>query len=299
MACRFRSFIFMDCETTGLESWSKITELCLIAIQTEHLLTTVSNRLPRAINKLTLCFNPRKTIHPTASQLTGLFNETLENAAAFNEKTIELLENFIQHIPQPVCLVAHNGYKFDFPILRNHLKEKQFLDTFRNLFTLDTLQLFKHHHKLEVEKIQLKKEEELKNLPIDLLDDDWDDVISAKLDQLDSDAEFIKRSLMVKEVNETTPTKKDKLHDVHGDDDLYAQPTQKEIHRGAKKKLNFGKKMPSFKLGDVFERMTGESIMQSHEAECDVIMMAKCAIAMGEEFVALAEAIAVPFVNNA
>lgn len=73
MACRFRSFIFMDCETTGLESWSKITELCLIAIQTEHLLTTLSNRLPRAINKLTLCFNPRKTIHPTASQITGLY----------------------------------------------------------------------------------------------------------------------------------------------------------------------------------------------------------------------------------
>lgn len=34
---------------------------------------------------------------------------------------MQLISNFLGRLPQPVCLVAHNGNRFDFPILQKHL----------------------------------------------------------------------------------------------------------------------------------------------------------------------------------
>lgn len=67
-----KTFVFLDSETTGLPSAennrTKITELCLSAVQTEHLMLGVN---PRVQNKITICINPRKMIHPCASEITG------------------------------------------------------------------------------------------------------------------------------------------------------------------------------------------------------------------------------------
>jgi hypothetical protein len=32
-----------------------------------------------------------------------------------------MVKEFIERLPQPVCLIAHNGHKFDFPIIQAEL----------------------------------------------------------------------------------------------------------------------------------------------------------------------------------
>lgn len=67
-----KTFVFLDSETTGLPSAennkTKITELCLTAVESEHIGLGV---YPRVQNKLSLCFNPFKIIHPIATEVTG------------------------------------------------------------------------------------------------------------------------------------------------------------------------------------------------------------------------------------
>lgn len=43
------------------------------------------------------------------------------NSKPFNRDDVEIIKHFIERLPPPVCIVAHNGNKFDFPILQNHL----------------------------------------------------------------------------------------------------------------------------------------------------------------------------------
>lgn len=56
--------------------------------------------------------------------------------------SLNLLINFVERLLQPVCLVAHNGFKFDYPILRNHIElvGKAFPDT---IVCIDSLLAFR------------------------------------------------------------------------------------------------------------------------------------------------------------
>lgn len=63
-----------------------------------------------------LFFHLNKTLHLFIQ--TGLSNEMLENESPFDENTAKCLNNFLNRMERPICLVAHNGYGFDFPILR-------------------------------------------------------------------------------------------------------------------------------------------------------------------------------------
>lgn len=49
---------------------------------------------------------------------TGLSNDMLENEAPFDRSTAECLNNFLERLHQPICMVAHNGWTFDFPVMR-------------------------------------------------------------------------------------------------------------------------------------------------------------------------------------
>lgn len=57
------TYIIFDLETTSLPQWecykSKIIELSMIAVNRAHL---SENKIPRVQNKITLCFQPNKTI---------------------------------------------------------------------------------------------------------------------------------------------------------------------------------------------------------------------------------------------
>ena len=130
-----RTHVYFDLEATGLKSSGKprICELSLIAVNVQDVLEMTENvenriieskifqvrkRLPRIMNKLTLCVYPMATIVPLVSDITGLDNYNLTGQSKFDMQTVNLINSFLLLLPPPVCLVAHNGNDYDFPLLK-------------------------------------------------------------------------------------------------------------------------------------------------------------------------------------
>lgn len=66
----------------------------------------------------------------------------MENQKAFTAETVTLISAFLNHLRKPICLLAHNGNKFDFPLLVAELKRiNQSLD--KSLLCADTLEAFR------------------------------------------------------------------------------------------------------------------------------------------------------------
>ena len=63
------------------------------------------------------------TILPHVSDITGLDNYMLNGQSKFDKSTGTLLNSFLSHLPSPVCLVAHNGDAFDFPLLKAEMEK--------------------------------------------------------------------------------------------------------------------------------------------------------------------------------
>ena len=60
---------------------------------------------------------------PDVSDLTGLDNYNLEGMKPFSVETVKLMNNFLESLPQPACLVAHNGLRYDFPMLNAEIQK--------------------------------------------------------------------------------------------------------------------------------------------------------------------------------
>ena len=63
-----------------------------------------------------------------ASEISGFTNESLKYARNFDTKVGQLISNFFETLRSGdnfVCLIAHNGQKFDDPILREYLKKSK------------------------------------------------------------------------------------------------------------------------------------------------------------------------------
>lgn len=114
------TYVFIDLETTGLinDPPVRITELNFCAIGKSQFLQGMSREIPRVSNSLNLCINPTRSIHPTATRLTKLDLTNLEHQSEFNEDVFNNIFSFLNRLKRPICLIAHNGFKFDFPILR-------------------------------------------------------------------------------------------------------------------------------------------------------------------------------------
>ena len=66
---------------------------------------------------------------------------SFQNAVQFF--IFQILESFLQHLPKPVCLVAHHGLGFDFPLLRSELfKSESNIDP--EILVVDSLEAFKY-----------------------------------------------------------------------------------------------------------------------------------------------------------
>ena len=60
-------------------------------------------------------------LHVTS--ITGLDNYNLTGQAKFDKNTGELLNAFLDRLPSPVCLVAHNGNQYNFPLLKAEMEK--------------------------------------------------------------------------------------------------------------------------------------------------------------------------------
>ena len=51
----------------------------------------------------------------------GLDNYNLESQFSFDSSTNSMMSLFLSHLEKPICLLAHNGDNFDFPLLQAEL----------------------------------------------------------------------------------------------------------------------------------------------------------------------------------
>ncbi|XP_041429165.1 three prime repair exonuclease 2 isoform X2 [Xenopus laevis] len=149
MSSPCRSFVFLDLEATGINhDLPKITELCLVAVHVSSLEDpeTVESevQLPRVLDKLCLCVDPAKPITKVASDITGLSNEKLTNCEkpCFDLNLVQLVKEFLNRQAQPVCLVAHNGFFYDYPLLKAEFQQQN-EELPSSLFCLDSLKAFR------------------------------------------------------------------------------------------------------------------------------------------------------------
>ncbi|KAJ8038538.1 Three prime repair exonuclease 2 [Holothuria leucospilota] len=136
-----KTFVFLDIESTHLESLDrpKMMELCLVAVHRSELLESFHKhktttplkeihqlRIPtaRVVDSLTLCMDPGKAVSPVSFQITGLDNLNLSESGKprFGETEARILKLFLARQEEPVCLLAHNGFKFDFPLIKTELE---------------------------------------------------------------------------------------------------------------------------------------------------------------------------------
>ncbi|XP_048190559.1 three-prime repair exonuclease 1 [Perognathus longimembris pacificus] len=142
-----QTLIFFDLEATGLPfSQPKITELCLLAVHRRALEHAPPSKgeppaLPRVVDKLSLCVAPGKPCSPAASDITGLSTADLvaHGRQRFDDNLVRLLLAFLQHQPQPWCLVAHNGDRYDFPLLYTELATLGLAEALNGTFCVDSM----------------------------------------------------------------------------------------------------------------------------------------------------------------
>ena len=138
---KIKTLVYFDLEATGLRDIGRprISELSLIAvgshcihdlhidiqthIRRKNKVNKIETMLPRVLNKITLCVYPMTTIKPEVTDITGLDNYNLFDQAKFDEETAKLLIGFLARLPPPICLVAHNGNLYDFPLLKAELEK--------------------------------------------------------------------------------------------------------------------------------------------------------------------------------
>ncbi|XP_023209931.1 three-prime repair exonuclease 1-like [Centruroides sculpturatus] len=143
---KVQTLLFCDIESTGLPfdvglKNVRITELSLLAVDRVDFENSHGNM--RVINKLTLCFKPASRISSAAIHMTGLCNTSLQYQETFNQNTVKLIELFIERLNKPVCLLAHYGQGFGFPLLKAEFENTS--ATFSTpLLCADTLQAFKN-----------------------------------------------------------------------------------------------------------------------------------------------------------
>lgn len=122
----FNSYVFLDLETTGLISpedpMCRITELSMWGIEREEFLNcNGTKKMPRVTNRLNMCVYPSKPIHPMASKKSKLDNQNLSHQSQFDEDVGNVVLSFLNRLKKPLCMVAHCGFKFDFPVLKSEI----------------------------------------------------------------------------------------------------------------------------------------------------------------------------------
>ncbi|XP_023233640.1 three-prime repair exonuclease 1-like [Centruroides sculpturatus] len=140
-----QTLVFFDTETTGLpvrfsdNRNVQITELSLVAVDRREFESNKENI--RVINKLNLCFRPSCDISSGAAKVSGLTDSLLQFQETFINSA-ELIILFLERLNKPICILAHNGDKFDFPLLRAEFINSR-MDISKLMFCADTLLAFK------------------------------------------------------------------------------------------------------------------------------------------------------------
>lgn len=294
-----QTYVILDLETTGLPSTNygetKITELSLISVSLKHFGEASPGSIPRVLNKLTMCFHPQRFIGKESERITGLSNELLEKQRTFDEKVCDLLENFIMGEQQPVCLLAHNGYRFDFPLLQAHTKilGKPLPDS---ILCSDTLHAFR--------QLEVMEKPPPWEIPLEVIQpyspppkeqDDWIDGSSNEicklLDQLERELLWGDgiNALYGRTPNKSVPRVSQAPPPRRRESVPQGPPPNRKTKSTACRKLfnsptKIASLKPSYKLNNIYKHLIKRNIPNAHSAEGDSLAILECIAAIGPPF---------------
>ncbi|XP_068141000.1 uncharacterized protein [Drosophila tropicalis] len=333
---KINTFAVIDLETCNLPAFNynrtSITELCIYAFDAGILKdngadtnATEIPEAPRVVHKLNLLFQPTMMVHPEAERLTGLNNYILEKESRLNENSGQMIINFFRHLPGRICLVAHNGWNFDFPIVRQAF-EKLSLSFPEDMLCVDSLRAF-----IEIDDKRYIENNLLKvpvNRTLNIKQEEQAQVVKIKVEpvcQQDHEQELeIKvepssqpvKQVNWQQVNETTPkrpiltpmeavSRRRKLDNTNAEEDSDDEAPTKRDFRSRRQlfkglKCAKRKRIPprgKYKLDNIFERTFNQPAENAHRAEADVAMVTQLIQHYGTDFLAFAEEQAIPFLE--
>ncbi|KYN06493.1 PREDICTED: uncharacterized protein LOC108782965 [Cyphomyrmex costatus] len=292
-----QTFVFFDLETTGLiqeNVMPRITEIALVAVSKDSLCN--SNFPPRVLHKLVLPVNPQKVIPVKVQHITKLYNEDMQLLKPFGHELYELIISFLQRLTSPICFVAHNGDKFDYPIFLEELKRinKRFSN---EILCIDTWKMFndyfykrrnveptviqdllndEYNDSLSTLNMDVVREEESKIIATSSAqtmfpcDDKYTKVINKKVDNYNNDIEIQSSKYPIQKANEKTPEAQ-----MTKPKNIFMQRPFKK--NNLKKRLNFNCEEPiNLKLPTIYEHMFGSHFEDHHSAEADCLAMIRC-----------------------
>ncbi|KAG6465673.1 hypothetical protein O3G_MSEX015308 [Manduca sexta] len=296
------SYVFFDIETTGLpwqeRNRTKITELCFVATAREDLQKSTGFIPP--VSKLTLALNPKRKINPEVTSMTGLTNEFLIHSPTFCQKSRSIIQ-FLEDLPRPVCLVAHNGNVFDYKIFLAECVDAQ-ISLPNDIYCVDSLALFRKILKPPEIKVVKNNTQELWP-ELDVTPEDWNEIdklcspikkicnISLKQEMKsiiitdDEDSDFEEQFLQECEKIEEKKTELIKK--------LFDNSSKKtnviSYGSNSKENTNGGKKKGEFTLSGLYERLLNKQFVDAHRAENDCIALLECVIATKDDFLPMAD----------
>lgn len=240
----------------------------------------------------------------------GLDNFLLENLNKMDTNTIDLINCFINQLKKPVCLVAHNGNKFDFPILARHLK-KLVSGISPGAIPTDILFKFNGNNVNECVFYVIFGSKD-RSVDGDLLCVDSLEIFkncAANETSRSAIDEFLTTDLVaIQNRNEKTPSKSHAFAVISRDPGerpksakcLFASPSTSTGNGNAvvmPTPSSQPTKRISYKLTEIYKRFHGSEPTIAHNAEADTIHLLSCAIAIKNEFVELADSSARKFVD--
>jgi len=311
---QIKTLVYFDIEATGLKSSGKprISEISFVAVNVQDVLdlhlqilnrlnqaglntsVLVEDLLPRILNKLTLCVYPMATIMPVVSTITGLDNYNLTDQARFDKGTVDLLNSFLGRLPAPVCLVAHNGDNYDFPLLKAEL-EKAGGKFGPEILCADSYIGIKDILKTRTDSSESVKEDidrELIDKEVEavtelLASGEFDTEMDTTPRRKRSGENLLNLSKISKLENELTPKRSQssvvKLNSKPCK--LIQVPINSMLK--SRKKLKFGSpaKPVSYSLINLHKFLLGRVPQQSHGAEADCLALLRTTAALGKEWV--------------
>lgn len=232
--------------------------------------------------------------------MLGLNNYILERESKLDSNSGELIKRFLEHLPPPVCLIAHNGWEFDFPIVRKALNKLN-ISLPASTLCVDSLRGF-----MEIDdKLDDKNTVVEGNLPtdikaeqIDIVDNSIDPVTQKEIDWQSLNENTPKRQILNRadallkrkhlNADDTDiPANKRTLQDMKSRRQLFTglncASTKRYPPRGR------------YRLSHMYERIFKRQAINAHRAEADVIMLTKLIQHYNVNFVAFAEEQAIPF----
>ena len=281
-----KTLVYFDLEATGLKSSGRprISELSLIAVNVHDVLQ-MNKEMTENMEHRTI----ESCVHQT-SDITGLDNYNLTGQSKFSKSTGDLINNFLSLLPAPVCLVAHNGNAYDFPLLKAEL-EKAGTQLKSDVFCIDSYVGIRQLLKKEEDIINVENEtvtavklaEENNNAKMEL--DAISDLINTGVFEIQMEEGICIEFPLSIAKNEKTP--KSARHKP----DICLPPKKRKHFLGSeivtsRKALNSEnlKEPKSFSLINLHRYLLGYSPEQSHGAEADCLSLMKTTAALGDRW---------------